>query len=92
MKDLLLSARVIIKPLHVEISRCYSAENVKLRKYLSACRTYSTLVQPIKSMICGVTFTVNIVLRSAKNALKNTTLKPRFQNESTWKIFVTVFN
>ena len=53
-KDLLVQARVVIRTSNVKISRHRLAEYVKAL-HQKACRTIVFLIiQPIKSIICGI--------------------------------------
>ena len=85
MKDLLSSPRVIIKPLHMEISRVRQTTNVlQCVPHI----THSRSTHQVVDLWCYVCRQQ----RSSKSALKNATLKTPFQNKSTRTSFVTVLN
>ena len=64
MKDLLQRTRVVVGVLNMQISRRHLTDYVKnctKKRAVRAARLFF-LIQPIKSLICGVVFAVAVVI------------------------------
>ena len=64
MKDLLLRSRVVDRTSNMIISRRRLADYAKklYQKHATRAARLFFLIQPIKSLICGVVFAVNVVI------------------------------